>query len=93
MNINNRIRRTFNVEWHWEVSYQVTLQRQEQIRQLVSKGGTEVILLAEHPSTITLGKRGGTIINVPEGTDVHPINRGGLATWHGPGQLAIYPII
>ena len=83
----------FDIEWHWNVSYLETLTRQEDIRHRVQKGGSEVILLAEHPPTITLGKRGGTIFQVPSGTTVQEINRGGLATWHGPGQLALYPII
>ena len=83
----------FNIEWHWGVPYLETLTRQECIRNRVQNGGSEVILLAEHPPTITLGKRGGTILNIPEGTTVQKINRGGLATWHGPGQLALYPII
>ena len=84
---------TFNIEWHWNVPYQSTLSRQEHIRNRVYHGGPESILLAEHPPTITLGKRGGTIFYVPEGTTVEKINRGGLATWHGPGQLTLYPII
>ena len=84
---------TFDIEWHWDVSYLETLVRQENIRTRVQLGGPEAILLAEHPPTITLGKRGGTVFNVPEDTTVEQINRGGLATWHGPGQLAFYPII
>lgn len=82
-----------NIEWHWQVPYEETLIRQEYLRQQVYNGTSETIILAEHPPTITLGKRGGTVFNTPKGTVVHPINRGGLATWHGPGQLALYPII
>ena len=84
---------TLNIEWHWLVPYSESLERQESLRQQVCNGKAETILLAEHPPTITLGKRGGTILNLPQGTVVQRINRGGLATWHGPGQLAIYPII
>ena len=84
---------TFNIEWHWQVPYEESLIRQEYLRLQVCNGKPETIILAEHPPTITLGKRGGTIFNLPQGTVVHPINRGGLATWHGPGQLALYPII
>ena len=84
---------TFNIEWHWQIPYKETLIRQEVLRNRVKNGKSQTIILAEHPPTITLGKRGGTIFNIPKGTEVHPINRGGLATWHGPGQLALYPII
>ena len=70
-----------------------TLARQETLRERVLQGGDECIVFAEHQSTITLGKRGGKILTLPEGTSVEQINRGGLATWHGPGQLAFYPIV
>lgn len=84
---------TFDIEWHWSVSYLDTLRRQEFFRSRVHNGGPEAIVLAEHLPTITLGKRGGTIFTVPDGTSVQQIYRGGLATWHGPGQLALYPIV
>ena len=84
---------TFNIEWHWLVPYGESLIRQEYLRKQVYNGKVETIILAEHLPTVTLGKRGGTIFNLPQGTAVHPINRGGLATWHGPGQLALYPIV
>ena len=80
-------------EWHWGTPYIETLDRQESLRGTVLQGGDEYFVFAEHQPTITLGKRGGTIIDRPENTAVHKINRGGLATWHGPGQLAFYPII
>ena len=84
---------TLNIEWHWQVPYKETLARQEYLRQQVYNGTSETIILAEHPPTITLGKRGGTVFNTPKDTVIHQINRGGLATWHGPGQLSLYPII
>ena len=83
----------FQVEWHWQVPYIETLHRQEHLRQRVYANHPEVIVLAEHLPTITLGKRGGTVLTPDPNTEIYRINRGGLATWHGPGQLAIYPII
>lgn len=79
--------------WHWSVPYTETLEWQQDQRQTIHDGGSEHILLAEHQPTITLGKRGGQILNKPLNTTVQQIRRGGLATWHGPGQLAFYPII
>jgi lipoyl(octanoyl) transferase len=57
------------------------------------------ILCLEHPPVITLGKRGKlTDLFAPqwlidEGIEVYQIDRGGEATYHGPGQLVIYPIV
>ena len=85
---------TFKIEWHWQVSYHETLIRQEFLRQQVYGGEPETIILAEHPPTITLGKRGGTIFNLPDGTRVHTINRGACHvawTWT-VGSLSDYSI-
>ena len=60
----------------------------------------EVILLVEHPPVLTLGIRGNeNNILVPpdhlarEGVAVFPVNRGGDVTYHGPGQIVVYPIL
>ncbi|MFO7697954.1 MAG: lipoyl(octanoyl) transferase LipB [Anaerolineae bacterium] len=60
----------------------------------------EVIILVEHSPTITLGRRGdaANILADPEkladlGIEVHRIERGGDVTYHGPGQLVVYPIL
>jgi lipoate-protein ligase B len=62
--------------------------------------GGETVILAEHPPVITLGRRGlETDITAPaedlerRGVLVRRIERGGLATYHGPGQLVVYPVV
>lgn len=62
--------------------------------------GSDIFLAVEHPSVYTLGRRGGReFLTVPEtflaeqGIAVVPIERGGVITYHGPGQLVVYPII
>ncbi|DBA04449.1 TPA: hypothetical protein N0F65_010045 [Lagenidium giganteum] len=57
----------------------------------------DAVLLLEHPSVYTLG-RGATMSNVkfdPEKDDCKLIrvDRGGEVTYHGPGQLVVYPIL
>jgi lipoate-protein ligase B len=59
----------------------------------------EVLFLLEHEPVITLGRRGSfSDILLDEsglneqGVGVHRVERGGLATYHGPGQLVTYPI-
>ena len=54
----------------------------------------DILLFVEHPHVYTLG-RGGNEANVLEPEDVPVIrtSRGGDVTYHGPGQLVVYPII
>ena len=65
------------------------------------KGGLDedLFLAVEHPSVFTLGRRGGRAhLGVDEAfllahhIEVVPIERGGEITYHGPGQLVLYPI-
>ncbi len=66
----------------------------------LSQGGRDVLLLLEHPPTVTLGIRGkpSSLVICEEelaerGIAVHRVDRGGEATYHGPGQLVGYAII
>jgi len=55
----------------------------------------DVVLLLEHREVITLGRKKGaegSLVN-PGDVPVVPIERGGDATWHGPGQLVAYPLV
>lgn len=54
------------------------------------------IILCQHPHVITLGKSGNeSNIQVPQfpGVEYIRIDRGGDITYHGPGQLVVYPIL
>ena len=62
--------------------------------------GRDIILLVEHPSVFTLGRRGGRdYLQVGEavleqaGIPIVQAERGGYITFHGPGQAVVYPII
>jgi lipoate-protein ligase B len=69
-------------------------------RQRVEEKIPDVLLLLEHPPTITIGKS-GTLNNVltskerlvQHGISLFFIDRGGDATYHGPGQIVGYPIV
>ena len=54
----------------------------------------DVLLFVEHPHVYTLG-RGGDASNVlaPGEVPVYRTSRGGDVTYHGPGQMVVYPII
>jgi lipoyl(octanoyl) transferase len=55
--------------------------------------GPDTLLLLEHPSVYTAGKRTKPESRPTDGTPVIDVDRGGDITWHGPGQLVGYPII
>lgn len=55
----------------------------------------DTVLVLEHPSTFTAGKRTQPE-DMPDPSypvPVVPVDRGGRITWHGEGQLVVYPII
>lgn len=56
-------------------------------------GGGDTLLLLEHPSVYTAGRRTEPEERPLDGTPVVDTDRGGKITWHGPGQLVGYPII
>lgn len=51
------------------------------------------LLILEHPSIYTAGKRTQPEDLPTNGLPVINADRGGRITWHGPGQLVMYPII
>ncbi len=55
---------------------------------------SDILLLVEHPSVFTIG-RGGKDSNLvcPEEVPVYRTNRGGDVTYHGPGQMVVYPLL
>lgn len=53
----------------------------------------DVVLLLEHPSVYTAGRRTQPHERPTDGTPVIDVDRGGKLTWHGPGQLVGYPIV
>ncbi|GAA4554634.1 lipoyl(octanoyl) transferase LipB [Amycolatopsis samaneae] len=55
--------------------------------------GPDTMLLLEHPSVYTAGKRTEPADRPQDGTPVIDVDRGGKITWHGPGQLVGYPIV
>ncbi len=72
----------------------------ELLRRRADNKIADVLLLLEHPPTITIGKS-GKLENVlasqkqldKEGIALFFVDRGGDVTYHGPGQLVGYPII
>ena len=77
------------------MDYPAALALQERIVELKQREPlADVILFVEHPHVYTLG-RGGKASNVllPQEVPVMRTSRGGDVTYHGPGQLVVYPLI
>jgi lipoyl(octanoyl) transferase len=76
------------------VDYQTTWDLQRAIHAEVSAGSRpDTVLLLEHDSVYTAGKRTEPHERPLDGTPVIDVDRGGKITWHGPGQLVGYPIV
>ncbi|MET7998980.1 lipoyl(octanoyl) transferase LipB [Amycolatopsis sp. NPDC005232] len=70
----------------WDLQREILTARADQT-------GPDTLLLLEHPSVYTAGKRTEPEDRPADGTPVIDVDRGGKITWHGPGQLVGYPII
>jgi len=78
----------------WDLQAKIVAARKDRIIE------PDIVLFLEHPPVFTLGRRGGlnnlTVSEAfleKEGIPVIQVERGGDITFHGPGQLVIYPII
>ncbi|MFC5501762.1 lipoyl(octanoyl) transferase LipB [Lysinimonas soli] len=76
------------------VPYLTALEQQRATHAAVSSGrASDTVILLEHPSVYTAGKRTEPHERPIDGTPVIDVDRGGKITWHGPGQLVGYPIV
>ncbi len=76
------------------IDYEVAWEMQREIHQEVVQGlRPNTLLLLEHPSVFTAGRRTQIEERPTDGTRVIDVDRGGKITWHGPGQLVGYPIL
>jgi lipoyl(octanoyl) transferase len=79
---------------HGLVDYQKAWESQKTIHQEVADGiRPNTLLLLEHPSVFTAGRRTEESEKPTDGAPVIEVDRGGRITWHGPGQLVGYPIV
>ncbi|WP_280252443.1 lipoyl(octanoyl) transferase LipB [Nocardia abscessus] len=76
------------IDYHaaWELQRTIADQRAE-------GSGSDHLLLLEHPSVYTAGRRTEAEDLPIDGSPVVQVDRGGKITWHGPGQLVGYPIV
>ena len=85
---------TISLESHGLVEYDAALADQRKIHAEVAlEVRPNTLMLVEHPSVYTAGRRTALDERPIDGTPVVDVDRGGKITWHGPGQLVGYPII
>ena len=76
------------------MDYEQAWELQRTLHAEVAAGtGPNVLLLLEHPSVYTAGRRTEAFERPLDGSKVIEVDRGGRITWHGPGQLVGYPIV
>ena len=83
----------FDYQKAWDLQHQLWSKR-------VNDELPDMLLILEHPHVITLGRRGNRshLIASPEVLEtmkipVFHVERGGDVTYHGPGQMVVYPIL
>lgn len=83
------------------LDYRLALRLQERLVAARQRGAVgDLLLLVQHPPVVTLGRGSGADdLRVREallrrlGVGLVQTDRGGRATYHGPGQLVVYPIL
>jgi lipoyl(octanoyl) transferase len=75
------------------VDYRLAWKLQQELADARAAGGTDTLLLLQHPSVYTAGRRTAAEERPADDIPVVDTDRGGKITWHGPGQLVGYPII
>jgi len=84
------------VVWLGRIEFSKGLAIQAEALEQCDRTGEETLFLLEHEPVYTIGRRLdksslGNVAYLPH--PVFEINRGGQATYHGPGQLVGYPIL
>jgi len=86
--------------WLGRVDYLDAWRLQNAVATRVRAGDDERLLLLEHDSVYTIGRRGTTdhLLAGPgelrrAGASMYRVDRGGDITYHGPGQLVGYPVV
>jgi lipoic acid synthetase len=70
------------------------------VEKRIAGSSPDCLVLVEHPPVVTIGRSGSSAdLHVSEetlshkGVGLYHVDRGGMATFHGPGQMVAYPIL
>lgn len=82
---------------HYSIAWEIQSRLHEERRLDLQP---DTILILEHPPVYTLGRRtrlshwgGNEYTLCKDGAELHHVNRGGSVTFHGPGQIVVYPVL
>ena len=76
------------------IDYLSAWQMQKEIQEkVINNIDPNTLLLLQHPSVYTAGRRTEITDRPLDNTPVLDVDRGGKITWHGLGQIVGYPII
>lgn len=85
----------FDIQDWGRIDYQDAWTRQKDLLQKrINSEILDTLIFCEHNPVITMGRQGQRE-PYPQGIDlpIVPVERGGRATYHGPGQIVVYPIV
>ena len=83
----------FNIQDLQQLNYKDTLKIQQDLReQIALNKSDDSLIIVEHDHVYTLGKNANPNNILNGNCKVVQTDRGGDVTYHGPGQLVIYPI-
>lgn len=82
------------LRWLGRVDYEPTWRAMQRFTEMRSEHTPDEIWFLEHPPVFTLGMNGKPEhVLAPGDIPVVQIDRGGQVTYHGPGQLVVYPLL
>ena len=83
----------FNIQDLQQLNYKDTLKIQQDLREKIARNKSDdSLIIVEHDHVYTLGKNANPNNILNSNCKVVQTDRGGDVTYHGPGQLVIYPI-
>lgn len=94
-------RMEYQPAWDFQTEkYESIIRQKLENREKNPRATENYLIMVEHPHVFTLGKSGdekNLVIPKEELSSIHAtyhqINRGGDITYHGPGQLVVYPVL
>jgi lipoyl(octanoyl) transferase len=82
------------LQWLGRVDYEPTWRAMQQRTEQAAAQTPDAIWFLEHPPVFTMGMNAQAVhLLAPGDIPVVAIDRGGQVTYHGPGQLVVYPLL